>query len=947
MNLLAFNLPIVVLLPFLGAILVAWSSKLNRLAAAWTSGGIALLSLAFLVPSMSQVFGGQTLIQSWSWIDSIGLQFAFRLDGLALLFALLILVIGLLVIFYARYYLASKDCMGRFFAYLLMFMGSMLGIVLSENLIQLVVFWELTSITSFLLISYWQQRKDARQGARMALAITGAGGLALLGGVLLLGQVVGSYQLSDVLLAGDIVRAHPLYLPILVLILLGVFTKSAQFPFHFWLPHAMAAPTPVSAYLHSATMVKAGIFLLARFFPVLSGTEEWSWLVGGAGMITLLIGAYTAFFKHDLKGLLAYSTISHLGLITLLFGFGTQLAAVAAIFHIINHATFKASLFMVAGIIDHETGTRDMRKLNGLIKYMPHTAALAIIASAAMAGVPLLNGFLSKEMFFEQAVHASNISSFAWMIPVLVTIGGILSVAYSLRFIHDVFFNGEPVDLPKTPHEPPRFMKIPVDLLVIVCLAVGIFPAYTIAPLLNVAVVGTLQTAAPVYSLAIWHGFTYALMMSAIALSLGVGVYFMRHRFFAFYERYIQHIDARRYFNIGLQKLFRASVHIRAKFDKGSLQNASAWIIFASLIFGGYGFLSQSSPLLGTREMLPVDSVTLIVATGLMLASLLTIVFHRRRLLALVVIGVVGLVISVGFIKFSAPDLALTQLSVEVVTIVLLLLALYYLPQKTPREIGKVRLWRDGLLAVFSGVGVTLLTLSVLTRDYETIAQYFLENSLPGGGGTNVVNVILVDFRGFDTLGEIVVLALAGLGVFAMLQGMKLSAPKRDQNGRIWNTDKHPLIMQTLTRLLLPMMLLVAVFIFLRGHNLPGGGFIAGLIASIALIVQYLANGIEWTSNRIKVDMHWSIGVGLLIAISTGLAAMGIGYPFLTSTFTHLHWPVVGEFEVASAIAFDLGVFLVVVGATVMSLVQLGRLSYASHHPERALLQNATTSEVK
>ncbi len=336
MNLLAFNLPIVVLLPFFGAILAAWASKLNRLAAAWTSGGVALLSLAFLMPSASLPFQGETLIQSWPWIDSIGLHFAFRLDGLALLFALLILIIGLLVIFYARYYLAAKDSMGRFFSYLLMFMGSMLGIVLSENLIQLVVFWELTSITSFLLISYWQQRKDARQGARMSLAITGGGGLALLGGVLLLGNVVGSYQLTDVLQAGEVIRNSPLYLPILVLILLGVFTKSAQFPFHFWLPHAMAAPTPVSAYLHSATMVKAGIFLLARFFPVLSGTPEWSWLVGGAGLITFLLGGYTALFKNDLKGLLAYSTISHLGLITLLFGFGTQLAAVAAIFHIIN-----------------------------------------------------------------------------------------------------------------------------------------------------------------------------------------------------------------------------------------------------------------------------------------------------------------------------------------------------------------------------------------------------------------------------------------------------------------------------------------------------------------------------------------------------------------------------------------------------------------------------------
>ncbi len=302
--------------------------------------------------------------------------------------------------------------------------------------------------------------------------------------------------------------------------------------------------------------------------------------------------------------------------------------------------------------------------------------------------------------------------------------------------------------------------------------------------------------------------------------------------------------------------------------------------------------------------------------------------------------------ISLGFVKFSAPDLALTQLSVEVVTIVLLLLALYFLPQYTPRQADRLRLWRDGLLAAFAGIGVTLFTLSVLTRDYSTIAEYFLANSVPGGGGTNVVNVILVDFRGFDTLGEIVVLALAGLGVFAMLEGMKLPAPKNDIEGRLWNTDKHPLIMQTLTRLLLPLMLLVAVFIFLRGHNLPGGGFIAGLIASVALIVQYLANGIQWTSQRIKVDMHWSIGVGLLIAISTGLVAMGLGYPFLTSAFTHLHWPVVGEFEVASAIAFDLGVFLVVVGATVMSLVQLGKLSYASHHPNDPTA-NPVSQEVK
>lgn len=928
LSLLSVNLPIVVLLPFFGALLVAWASRFNRIASAWTASSITILALAFLAPSINTPFQGETIIQSWAWLPAIGLEFAFRLDGLALLFALLILIIGLLVIIYARYYLSPKDCMGRFFAYLLMFMGSMLGIVLSENLLQMMVFWELTSLTSFLLISYWQHRKDAREGARMALAITGGGGLALLGGILMLGHIVGSYNLTDVLAAGDQIRAHELYLPTLILILLGVFTKSAQFPFHFWLPHAMAAPTPVSAYLHSATMVKAGIFLLARFFPALSGTTEWTWIVGTAGMLTLVIGAYTALFRDDLKGLLAYSTLSHLGLITLLFGFGTQLAAVAAIFHIINHATFKASLFMVAGIVDHETGTRDMRKLSGLIKYMPHTGVLAMIAAAAMAGVPLLNGFLSKEMFFEQVVTASNSDWITWMIPVLVTIAAIFSVAYSLRFIHDVFFGGEPTDLPKTPHEPPRFMKIPVDILVLTCLAVGMLPMFTVAPILAVAVTGSLQTVAPDYSLALWHGFNLPLAMSFVALVIGVFVYFKHKQLNEIHNRLLARFDGRAIFNVLLIATQNFACSLTRSFDKGSLQHASVWVIATSLVAATIGFLIISAPLLGDRELLPIDLVSVVAAIVLIIASIMTVVMHRKHFIALLMIGVVGLIVSLIFVKFSAPDLALTQLSVEIVTIVLLLLALFFLPQKSAKESNDVRITRDIVIALLSGVGVMLFTMAVLTREFDPISHFFLANSVPGGGGTNVVNVILVDFRGFDTLGEIVVLALAGLGIYAMLDGMKLPEPTKDMMGHAWNLDSHPFIMQTLTRLLLPLVLLVAVYIFLRGHNMPGGGFIAGLIAAVALIIQYLANGINWTSQRLPIDMHWSIGFGLLIAVSTGLVAIGLGYPFLTSTFTYLNWPVVGKFEVASAIAFDLGVFLVVVGATVMSLIQLGKLHY-------------------
>ncbi len=931
MNLLSFNLPLLVLLPFLVAPLVALVDRYHRLAPAWLAGITTLLSLALLWPSTEAVFAGQTLIQSWQWIPAIDLQFAYRLDGLALLFAFLILLIGLLIIFYARYYLTAKDSTGRFYAYLLMFMGSMLGIVLSENILQLVVFWELTSLTSFLLISFWQYRQDARQGARMALAITGVGGLALLGAMILLGQMAGSYQLTAVLGAADSIKADPLFVPTLLLFLIGVFTKSAQFPFHFWLPHAMSAPTPVSAYLHSATMVKAGIFLLARFFPVFSGTPEWVWLVGGAGMITLVLGAYIALFKHDLKGLLAYSTLSHLGLITLLFGFSTEMALVAALFHIINHATFKGSLFMVAGIIDHESGSRDMRKLNGLFKLMPHTAVLAMIAAAAMAGVPLLNGFISKEMFFEQALSASDGNLHAWFVPLMVTIAGILSVAYSLRFIHDVFFNGEPIDLPKTPHEPPRFMKIPVDILVVLCLLVGIAPMLLLGPILKVAASASLQSTAPGFSLAIWHGFNLPLLMSFIALLLGVVLYTQRQKLWDWHERSLWRIEGKSIFDWLLWKLIRAARKITAIFDRGALQPAVSWLLAAALLIGFAAFAQFPTPIIGNRELLAVDGITVGMAVMLMVASLLTAILHHKRLVSLITVGVVGLFVALGFVLFSAPDLALTQLSVEVVTIVLLLLALFFLPQHTPQERSVARYARDGLISVLSAVAVFILTMAVLSREYQPISQFFLDNAKPGGGGTNVVNVILVDFRGFDTLGEIVVLALAGLCVYAMLHGLRLAAPSKDIDGIQWNHDPHPPIMQTLTRLLFPLMLMVAVFIFLRGHNLPGGGFIAGLIASVALISQYLANGIDWTNERLKVNMHLVIGTGLLIATVTGLVPMLLGFPFLTTAFTYLNWPVVGTFEIASAIAFDLGVFLTVVGSSVMILVELGKLSHAAH----------------
>ncbi len=925
------NLLFVVLIPLLGAALTGWVSRFGRMLSAWTAGALTLLALLCLLPSISAPFHGEIIVAHWTWLPQAGLGISLRLDGLSMLFALMVLCIGLLVILYARYYLAERDCLGRFYAYLMLFMGSMLGVVLSENLILLLIFWEMTSLSSFLLISYWREREDARRGARMALTVTGLGGLALLGGFLLLGEIVGSYDLSKVLAAGDQIRAHPLYTLTLVLILLGAFTKSAQFPFHFWLPHAMAAPTPVSAYLHSATLVKAGVFLLARLFPALSGTPEWSWLVIGAGLSTLLMGAWFALFKHDLKGLLAYSTISHLGLITLLFGIATPLAAVAGVFHIINHATFKASLFMAAGIIDHECGTRDMRRINGLWRYMPYTGTLAMVAAASMAGVPLFNGFLSKEMFFAETASFLDDHQLGWGLPGVVVIAGMLAVAYSLRFIHDVFFNGEPVDLPRTPHEPPFWMRVPVEVLVALCLLVGVLPALTVESLLDVASAGMLQTPTPDHSLAIWHGFNMALVMSIAALLGGVLIYAGRRPLFHMSDRFAGRLDAKGVYDWLFGRLLRLAGGLTDRLDNGSLQRMVLLFVCSALVLGGAGFMLSGSPLSGRVAPLPIDGVSLLVALGLVAVTIATLLLHRRRLTALIVVGGVGLLVSLIFVKFSAPDLALTQLSVEVVTIVLLLLALYFLPQRSPAESSWARRLRDLGVAAAAGGGAGMLTWAIQSRSFEPISGYFLANSVPGGGGANVVNVILVDFRGYDTLGEISVLALAGLGIFAMLKDLHLPGLSHDADGRPWSWDTHPTIMAALTRVLLPLALLVSVFIFLRGHNQPGGGFIAGLITAIALILQYLTNGVQWTQQRLSSNMHPLIGAGLLIGTLTGAASLVLGYPFLTSTFTHVHWPIVGDFELASAIAFDLGVYLVVVGATLLILIHMGRMHIESH----------------
>ena len=900
-------------------------------ATAWSAGLVTLSAFSLLLAVHAPaVFGGHMELARLSWAPSIGLDLVFRMDGLAFLFCSLVLGIGLLVVLYARYYLDQSDHYSRFYAFLLLFMGAMLGVVTSEHMLGLVVFWELTSLSSFLLVGFKSDSADARRGARRALGVTGFGGLCLLGGVLVIGQIVGSYELTEWVARRSDIVAHAWYPTALVLVLLGIFTKSAQMPFHFWLPGAMSAPTPASAYLHSATMVKAGVFLLARLWPVLGETDLWFFLVMPVGLTTMVVASYLALFQHDIKGLLAYSTISHLGLITALFGISAPMAVVAGILHIINHATFKASLFMAAGIVDHEVGSRDMRKLGGLHKYMPMTAFLATIATGAMAGVPLLNGFLSKEMFFEQTVGLERLGELAWIAPTLAALGGLFSVGYSLRFAWDVFF-AEPRHRPAhPPHAPPRLMELPIMVLVVPCVLVGVLPALVVGGLLDVAASSVLGGQMPDVHLALFHGFNLPLMMSLIAFTGGGLVFAWRKRMLDWHGDGIRVPRAAIAYNQFFGRVIQIGRVITQELHNHSLARYTLVLLVVLVVVGASPYWGDDVVTAVPRHTSELEAAPVAFCLLLVFGSICTVVFHRRRLWALVFMGVAGLASVLLFADYSAPDLALTQISVEFGTTVLILLALYYMPWRSPRESAPATRWLHGIVATACGLGVAGLLYGVLTRPLETISDFYVATSLEYGGGTNIVNVILVDFRGFDTLGEITVLAIAALSITGLLAGFRAKRPRTDAAGRAWCSDRHPHLLAMMARPLLSLVLLVAVFVFFRGHNLPGGGFIAALMTAVALILQFLAGGYDFARPRLRVDFIMMVAIGLFLALLTGVGALVFDLPFLTSTFGHFHVPLIGEVELASAMVFDLGVYLTVIGVIMIIAIRLGRIGDAA-----------------
>ena len=932
-------LPIIILLPLiLGTTLVSLLKQSSRRLTAFAAVGVSMTSLGLLLTQAREVFNGAVITQSWSWLPQLGINFSFRLDALGLLFALLISGIGTLIYIYAYFYLGPKNSLNKLYLLLMLFMAAMLGISLSNNLILLLVFWELTSISSVLLVGYWSNYDAAQRGSRMALTITGMGGLAMLGGFILLGQITGTYEIDQILTMTAQIQSHALFVPTLLLILLGAFTKSAQFPFHFWLPNAMAAPTPVSAYLHSATMVKAGIFLVARLLPIFAGAALFHNLVTFIGLFTLCMAAFFAIFKEDLKGLLAYSTISHLGLIMCLLGIGSPLAVAAAIFHIINHATFKAALFMIAGIIDHESGTRDLRKLSGLWQLLPYTATLTMVTAASMAGVPLTNGFLSKEMFFTELL--SNLSGPVLICSAIVaTLAGIFAVAYSVRLVHGVFFDG-PLgkQVPnKDAHEPPFGMRAPATLLAILCILVGLFPALLVENIVN----STARASTQVMDfegahLALWHGFNMPLLMSVIASIGGLIFYFSLAKGGKIREidldPYLGRLQGRVAFDLFLKSLLLNSRKFKRWTENGKLQSYILWIVIFSIAVVSLPFLGQGLTT-GTRELTHAPALAIVLWLLLFSSCWMMLWFHHERIKAVLISGAIGLVVTMVFICFSAPDLALTQITVDVVTTVLLLMSLSLLPQLTPYESSVSRRWRDALIAIGGGLGIAWITWLILTRDHNSISWFFMQQSIPLGGGTNVVNVILVDFRGFDTFGEITVLGIAGIGALCLMDGMRTHGTTMTK-GLSYRFNPSPLMLRITASWILPIALVVSLYIFLRGHNLPGGGFIAGLITALALIIQYMALGQDHAEQLLKAKSGrlyeiW-IGTGLVIAGLTGLGAWFWGRPFLTSAHFYVSPPILGEMHLATAALFDVGVYITVVGATMLLISVLGDSRHSS-----------------
>jgi len=948
-----------ILVPLIGALAAAGigiSKGMRSWPATWLSGVGAVFPLAsflWLISCFEALREGAAYTWRFGWMPSLGLDLVLYLDSLSALFAYLITFIGTLIVIYAGQYFKGEEGTWRFFCYLLLFMSSMLGLVLAGDILTLFIFWEGTSVTSYLLVAYKFKDEEAGKGAFKALFITGGGGIALLVGLLLVAHTAGSTEFADILVTGDLIRQNSLYPLILILLGIGAFTKSAQFPFHIWLPGAMSAPTPASAYLHSATMVKAGIYLMARLNPALGGTEPWFWMFTSVGLVTMVSGAYLGLRQNDLKALLAYSTISQLGVMMMMIGQSMEIAFKALIIGVLAHALYKSALFMIAGIVDHETGTRDIRRLGGLGRSMPVCYATAVFASLSMAGLPPLFGFLAKETLLATAIHPSLPVSLAWLLPASTVFSGAFMLAMAAMLVMDVFRN-PPGDRSVHGHEAPLLMLMAPLVPTVLSIAIGLLPEAKVEAAFLANAAGDAFGDKVKVSLKMWTGLNVPMLLSVIAVSSGTLLFFYRHRVRALQERYGGGWTLNSVYDAALSKVDRLA-YMFTLLQVGRLRVYMTVILIGTLLLVvGFGSISPARHLLDVTgpaldlrgEMVILRVLALLITAGAAVAAVLLM----RDFYAILAFAASGLGVAVLLALEPAPDVALVQIVVDILTLVILVLALSRLPKRLRKsvqsislKVGRIHRLQDALIAGAFGFVVMLLSLAALVSRprFSTLTPFFEANAKSIVGSRSIVGAIIVDFRGMDTLIEIAVFSIAGLGIYTLFQ----FAAKKYRNMEFICLDYRPFytgplktmgvggtrrspFIRGLAVISLPLAMVIGITHILYGHDQPGDGFTAGVIISIGVGFWYVVYGYEQT----RLRLWWLkgsafIGSGILIAVLSGvLAALITGNFFANVDFGYrigLHLP--DRIHVSTSLLFEIAICLSVIGGVTHMLNALGR----------------------
>ncbi len=903
------------------------------------------------------------------WVPVLDLNLTFRMDQLSWLMSLLVLGIGALVLAYcARYFKTNDAGLGGFGAQLLAFAGVMFGLVTADNLILLFVFWELTTVLSYLLIGYARTRIAARRAALQALIVTTFGGLAMLVGLIMLGESAGTYSISAILAQAPelmaAVGSSKVVLDIgIALILVGAVTKSALLPFHFWLPGAMAAPTPVSAYLHAAAMVKAGIYLIARLAPGFSHTQYWQTIILVLGLGTMLLGGWRALRQHDLKLILAYGTVSQLGFIALVVGLGGQEAAMAGMAMVLGHGLFKASLFLVVGIIDHQSGTRDIRELSGVFKSAPKLGVVALISAASMAGIPPLGGFVAKEGIFQaliaSAQHGPAGAVVGWLVLAGVVLGSVMTFAYSARFMWGGFAMKEKGMA--TVFKPAGWLFIAAPaLLALLTVAYGIFPSIVEAWIKPYSAQFTAYDPHG-FHLLLWHGFTPALGLSAVVVALGLVLFAVRAKVESLQAKVPALVDAERGYRQSIVWLDMVAIWVTGRTQRGSLFFYLVVILSTAIASILAVFFLGDQDWSNPMYIIDPGSPFQIIAGAVIAIGAIAAARASKRFMAVLMVSVTGYGIALIFALQGAPDLALTQMLVETIMLVAFVLAMRSLPARLEeRKSGSHKGLRAILGITFGATMVVVGTISMGARIHDPVSLDMPKLAYEGGGGLNVVNVTLVDIRAWDTFGEISVLAIAATGIASLIfvrgrglglpraatvetgsiggLGSALSTPTRKLAekftttagnpwlvaGRTLAPERRSIIIEVVTRLVFHSIIIISIYLLLAGHNGTGGGFAGGLVAGLALTIRYLAGGRFELAEATRISAGTLLGLGLAVAALTGLAPLFFGGDVFQSAIISFDAPVFGNIKFVTSTLFDIGVYLVVVGLVIDVLRSLG-----------------------